>query len=112
MWGLRTSPSWEALPKIAGDDLRASGHALHHFRFDHELQVLLLPIRRSRLQGQGKIVWFGPGGESILQQPGEDIIVFHAYDSGSGHPYLQISSIAWVHDWPEAALNGIDPAKR
>jgi len=60
----------------------------------------------------GNARWFGPGGESILQQAGEDIIVFHAYDSGTGHPYLQISSIAWVHDWPEATLNGNDPGNK
>ena len=49
--------------------------------------------------------WFGPGGESVLQQTDEDIIVFHAYDSTTGRPYLQISSIAWVNDWPKAVLN-------
>lgn len=49
--------------------------------------------------------WFGPGGESVLQQKDDDIIVFHAYDSATGEPYLQISTIAWVNDWPRAALN-------
>lgn len=49
--------------------------------------------------------WFGPGGESILQQKDGDIIVFHAYDNTSGHAYLQISSIVWVNDWPKAAID-------
>lgn len=60
----------------------------------------------------GNIRWFGPGGESVLQQTDEDIIVFHAYDSTSGRPYLQISSIAWVHGWPKAALNNVDAADK
>ena len=56
--------------------------------------------------------WLGPGGESVLQQPDEDIIVFHAYDSTTGQPYLQVSSLTWVDDWPKAALNEVDlPSK-
>jgi arabinan endo-1,5-alpha-L-arabinosidase len=50
--------------------------------------------------------WLGPGGESILQQPAGDIIVFHAYDGKTGHPFLQISSIDWTGGWPHAALEG------
>jgi arabinan endo-1,5-alpha-L-arabinosidase len=52
--------------------------------------------------------WLGPGGESVLRQPGGDIIVFHAYDGKTGHPFLQISSIDWTNGWPHAALEG-DP---
>lgn len=49
--------------------------------------------------------WLGPGGESILMQPGgDDLIVFHAYDAKTGKPALQISTIAWKDGWPEAAL--------
>ena len=49
--------------------------------------------------------WVGPGGESILVQPGDDdLIVFHAYDAKTGKPALQISTIAWKDDWPQAAL--------
>lgn len=55
--------------------------------------------------------WFGPGGESVLQQEDQDIIVFHAYDGTTGHPYLQISTIAWVNDWPKAALTAADSPK-
>ena len=54
--------------------------------------------------GNGR--WIGPGGESVLQQNDEDIIVFHAYDSTTGQAYLQISTIAWVNGWPEVALEG------
>jgi arabinan endo-1,5-alpha-L-arabinosidase len=50
--------------------------------------------------------WIGPGGESILQQASGDIIVFHAYDGTTGHPFLQISTIDWTGGWPHAALEG------
>jgi arabinan endo-1,5-alpha-L-arabinosidase len=53
--------------------------------------------------------WLGPGGESVLlQKDGEDIIVFHAYDTKTGIPSLQISTLAWTGGWPHAALDG-DP---
>jgi arabinan endo-1,5-alpha-L-arabinosidase len=48
--------------------------------------------------------WLGPGGESILQRPEGDIIVFHAYDAVTGKPALQISTLAWQDGWPHAAL--------
>lgn len=54
----------------------------------------------------GNARWLGPGGESILQQPTGDIIVFHAYDSKTGHPFLQISTIDWTTGWPHTALEG------
>jgi arabinan endo-1,5-alpha-L-arabinosidase len=54
----------------------------------------------------GNTRWFGPGGESVLQQKDEDIIVFHAYDSTTGHAFLQISTIAWINGWPKVALEG------
>jgi len=56
--------------------------------------------------------WIGPGGESILQRPEGDIIVFHAYDGKSGEAYLQISTIAWIDGWPKAALEGGNPANQ
>ena len=52
----------------------------------------------------GNSRWIGPGGESILQQPEGDIIVFHAYDAVTGKPALQISTLTWEQDWPRAAL--------
>jgi arabinan endo-1,5-alpha-L-arabinosidase len=48
--------------------------------------------------------WLGPGGESILQRPEGDVIVFHAYDAVTGKPALQISTLTWQNDWPHAAL--------
>ena len=54
----------------------------------------------------GNSRWSGPGGESVLQQKDEDIIVFHAYDSTTGQAYLQISTIAWINGWPKVALEG------
>jgi arabinan endo-1,5-alpha-L-arabinosidase len=53
----------------------------------------------------GNSRWAGPGGESVLQQPAGDIIVFHAYDGKTGKPSLQISSLTWTDGWPHAALD-------
>ena len=53
---------------------------------------------------QGNQRWLGPGGESLLQQKGSDIIVFHAYDAKTGRPSLQISTLSWDKGWPSAAL--------
>jgi len=48
--------------------------------------------------------WKGPGGESILQRPEGDVIVFHAYEAKHGWPGLQISSLVWSDGWPKAKL--------
>ncbi len=49
--------------------------------------------------------WLGPGGESVLMQPGDhDLMVFHAYDAHTGKPALQISTITWNGGWPHVAL--------
>jgi arabinan endo-1,5-alpha-L-arabinosidase len=48
--------------------------------------------------------WVGPGGESVLERPEGDIIVFHAYDAQTGRPALQVSTLAWEKGWPHAAL--------
>ena len=53
--------------------------------------------------------WIGPGGESVLLQKDEDIIVFHAYDAKTGIPSLQISTLTWAGGWPHAALDGGSP---
>jgi arabinan endo-1,5-alpha-L-arabinosidase len=52
----------------------------------------------------GNARWLGPGGESILQEPGGDVMVFHAYDAQTGKPALQISTIGWQGGWPHVAL--------
>jgi arabinan endo-1,5-alpha-L-arabinosidase len=62
------------------------------------------------IQGGGTLLlegnqrWLGPGGESLLQQKDEDILVFHAYDAKTGRPSLQISTLGWKDGWPSAAL--------
>jgi arabinan endo-1,5-alpha-L-arabinosidase len=48
--------------------------------------------------------WLGPGGESILQRPEGDLLVFHAYDATTGKPALQISDLTWEQGWPHAVL--------
>jgi arabinan endo-1,5-alpha-L-arabinosidase len=52
----------------------------------------------------GNTRWLGPGGESILQKPDGDVMVFHAYDAQTGKPALQISTIGWDRGWPHVAL--------
>ena len=49
--------------------------------------------------------WLGPGGESVyLNSHGPALIVFHAYDSKTGKPSMQISTIDWAGGWPHADL--------
>jgi arabinan endo-1,5-alpha-L-arabinosidase len=55
--------------------------------------------------------WIGPGGESVLLQKAEDIIVYHAYDAKTGEPWLQISTISWESGWPRAAIDGATEGK-
>lgn len=50
--------------------------------------------------------WLGPGGASLLREPGRELIVFHAYDAKTGKPSLQISTLGWKDGWPSAALDG------
>lgn len=52
----------------------------------------------------GNSAWVGPGGESILMGSPNDLIVFHAYDTKTGRPVLQISTIDWSDGWPHVAL--------
>jgi arabinan endo-1,5-alpha-L-arabinosidase len=55
--------------------------------------------------------WLGPGGESVLLRPEGDLIVFHAYDAITGKPALQISTLTWVGDWPQATLGTAGESK-
>ncbi|HLI76442.1 MAG TPA: arabinan endo-1,5-alpha-L-arabinosidase, partial [Acidobacteriaceae bacterium] len=48
--------------------------------------------------------WLGPGGESALNDRGQELLVFHAYDAATGRPALQISTLGWKDGWPLAAL--------
>jgi len=50
--------------------------------------------------------WIGPGGESLLRLPGEDLMVFHAYSGVNGRPSLHISTVGWKDGWPELRLEG------
>ncbi len=52
----------------------------------------------------GNSRWVGPGGESILQRPEGDLMVFHAYDAATGRPAMQISTLTWTGGWPHTAL--------
>jgi arabinan endo-1,5-alpha-L-arabinosidase len=55
--------------------------------------------------------WLGPGGESVLQRPEGDILVFHAYDAITGKPALQISTLTWDNGWPHATLGATGESK-
>ena len=55
--------------------------------------------------------WLGPGGQSILQRPEGDLLVFHAYDAVTGKPALQVSTIDWTSGWPHVALSTSGEAK-
>jgi arabinan endo-1,5-alpha-L-arabinosidase len=55
--------------------------------------------------------WLGPGGESILERPQGDLLVFHAYDAATGKPALQISDLTWEHGWPRATLGTTGESK-
>ena len=51
---------------------------------------------------EGSPAWRGPGGQSLLRDPNSDLMVFHAYDSETGRPFLQISTLLWKDGWPQA----------
>lgn len=56
------------------------------------------------LKSDGYGRWRGPGGCSILHDPGQDYIVYHAYDARrQGTPTLRIAPLVWSPDgWPTA----------
>jgi arabinan endo-1,5-alpha-L-arabinosidase len=49
--------------------------------------------------------WRGPGHNAILQENGEEKIVYHAYDATlNGIPTLRIQTLEWDDDgWPSVA---------
>ncbi len=76
---------------------------------DAEGKALLLGGGTELLAGNSR--WLGPGGESVLQQPAGDYLVFHAYDAITGKPALQISTLTWEGGWPHAALGTTGESK-
>jgi arabinan endo-1,5-alpha-L-arabinosidase len=49
--------------------------------------------------------WLGPGGGSVYQDSqSQSLMVFHAYDSKTGKPSMQLSTIDWTGGWPHADL--------
>jgi len=50
----------------------------------------------------GDTRWIGPGGQSVIQNGGPWVIVYHAYDANNnGNPTLQISDLFWDSaGWP------------
>ncbi len=53
---------------------------------------------------RGNSSWAGPGGESALTSGSPELLVFHAYDTATGKPALQISTLSWSDGWPQVAL--------
>jgi arabinan endo-1,5-alpha-L-arabinosidase len=49
--------------------------------------------------------WLGPGGGSVyLNSQNQGLIIFHAYDSKTGKPSMQLSTIDWTGGWPHVGL--------
>ena len=49
---------------------------------------------------EGNATWRGPGGQFVLMDSKEDLLVFHAYHGTTGRPALHVSQIVWQKDWP------------
>jgi arabinan endo-1,5-alpha-L-arabinosidase len=61
-------------------------------------------VLRADLQGRER--WRGPGHCAILRDPGQDYIVYHAYDGKiGGVPTLRIAPLVWSQNgWPSAIV--------
>jgi arabinan endo-1,5-alpha-L-arabinosidase len=70
----------------------------------------------SMMKGYGSVIlkadqeekerWRGPGHCAILRDPGQDYIIYHAYDKqNSGAPHLRIAPLVRSKDgWPTAIM--------
>lgn len=55
----------------------------------------------------GNEQWLGPGGESLYVDKEQTIMVFHAYDTQTGKPALQVSTVGWKDGWPVVGLESV-----
>jgi len=66
---------------------------------------------KSLQQGGGTLVVSkGPGfnaagGESVAKIDGQDVLVYHAYDSQTGAPSMKLNRIDWSTGWPRLTGN-------
>jgi arabinan endo-1,5-alpha-L-arabinosidase len=52
------------------------------------------------LAGNGT-TWNAPGGETVLIDPQQDLITFHALRLPDGAAYVFVNSLTWPNDWPQ-----------
>ncbi len=53
---------------------------------------------------EGSQAWRGPGGQSLIRESTNDLMVFHSYNALTGKATLTISTIVWEDGWPRIGL--------